>query len=558
MSVRLGTQKITDIVKTSEGTGGTSDYNDLVNKPQINGTVLQGNLTTDDLGIEIPKVDAYTKQETTDLINSAVSDKATIEYVDDNLNLKADKTELEKELASKADINNVYTKEDTNAEIDKKIINKADKTYVDDALDLKADISNVYTKQENDNKLDNLNSSINNKLLDKADITSVYTKEETATVINNAIDNKADKTYVDDALGLKADKEDTYTKSEIDDMFDNPTITGDTYPIGAIAPFASVTTPQNWLLCDGREVSREIYSELFAVIGTAWGAGDGSTSFNLPDLRNRMPVGAGDDYTLASKGGEKEVTLTLDKVPPHYHYLNNNGNDNTRITMNAAHTGGNNYNAYMDSSSSTENGPYITTNYSGGGQPHNNMPPYVGSYYIIKAKQSAGVVATVVDTLESSSTTDALSANMGRKLGIKNNILTAKLSSETFSITDTKQIPLVVSQSVGSEITLVDNIINISNKIKKVKVSATSNCQMPSAGNVYGQLTIKSSDGTVFATSANTSNVNQYNFFEMNITPKIIDVSTIKTICLYAYLSRQGTAHEDAYGNCYITVEAVE
>lgn len=141
---------------------------------------------------------------------------------------------------------------------------------------------------------------------------------------------------------------------------------------------------------------------------------------------------------------------------------------------------------------------------------------------------------------------------------LKNNILTAKLSSETFSITDTKQIPLVVSQSVGSEITLVDNVINISNKIKKVKVSATSNCQMPSAGNVYGQLTIKSSDGTVFATSANTSNVNQYNFLEMNITPKIIDVSTVKTICLYAYLSRQGTAHEDAYGNCYITVEAVE
>ena len=412
MSVRLGTQKITDIVKTSEGTGGTSDYNDLVNKPQINGTVLQGNLTTDDLGIEIPKVDAYTKQETTDLINSAVSDKATIEYVDNNLNLKADKTELEKELASKADINNVYTKEDTDAEIDKKIINKADKTYVDDALDLKADISNVYTKQETDNKLDNLNSSINNKLLDKADITSVYTKEETATVINNAIANKADKTYVDDALGLKADKEDTYTKSEIDDMFDNPTITGDTYPIGAIAPFASVTTPQNWLLCDGREVSREVYSELFAIIGTAWGAGDGSTSFNLPDLRNRMPVGAGDDYTLASKGGEKEVTLTIDQIPPHSHQAkvsstNGSAEAIVRGTSNAI---------WRSLISST-----------GGGQAHNNMPPYVGTYYIIKAKQSAGVVATVVDNLSSTSTTDALSANQGKILNDKINSKGVKL-----------------------------------------------------------------------------------------------------------------------------------
>lgn len=403
MSVRLGTQKITDIVKTSEGTGGTSDYNDLVNKPQINGTVLQGNLTTDDLGIKIPKVDAYTKQETTDLINSAVSDKATIEYVDDNLNLKADKTELEKELASKADINNVYTKEDTDAEIDKKIINKADKTYVDDALDLKANISDTYTKQETDSKLDSLNSSINNKLLNKADITSVYTKEETATVINNAIANKADKNYVDNALGLKADKEDTYTKEEIDDMFDNPTITGDTYPIGAIAPFAGVTTPQNWLLCDGREVSREIYSELFAIIGTTWGAGDGSTSFNLPDLRNRMPVGAGDDYTLASKGGASTYKLTQAQLPnislgiDYYQ----SGDDGKYISANKG------------------NGVYVgtgNTNIIGNGEAINNMPPYAGTYYIIKAKQSAGVIATVVDTLNSSSATDALSANMGRQL----------------------------------------------------------------------------------------------------------------------------------------------
>ena len=425
MSVRLGTQKITDIVKTSEGTGGTSDYNDLVNKPQINGTVLQGNLTTDDLGIEIPKVDAYTKQETTDLINSAVSDKATIEYVDDNLNLKADKTELEKELASKADINNVYTKEDTDAEIDKKIINKADKTYVDDALDLKADISNVYTKQESDNKLDNLNSSINNKLASKADITSVYTKEETATVINNAIANKADKTYVDDALGLKADKEDTYTKSEIDDMFDNPTITGDTYPIGAIAPFAGVTTPQNWLLCDGREVSREVYSELFAVIGTTWGAGDGSTSFNLPDLRNRMPVGAGDDYTLASKGGEKTHKMTIKELVPHTH-----------TTGHGTENGGSSYDVALKARGFSSSETEFETSSTGEGEPFSIMPPYVGTYYIIKAKQSAGVIATVVDNLSSTSPTDALSANMGKVLADKlnKNAITLQRTGSTQSI----------------------------------------------------------------------------------------------------------------------------
>ena len=412
MSVRLGTQKITDIVKTSEGTGGTSDYNDLVNKPQINGTVLQGNLTTDDLGIEIPKVDAYTKQETTDLINSAVSDKATIEYVDDNLNLKADKTELEKELASKADINNVYTKEDTEAEIDKKIINKADKTYVEDALDLKADISNVYTKQESDNKLDNLSSNITGRLANKADINSVYTKDEMPSVIAANITNKADQSYVDSQLDNKADKSDTYSKEEIDEKLDNPTITGDTLPVGSVVEWTGTQTPQNWLLCDGREVSRTTYSELFAAIGTVWGAGDGSTSFNLPDYRDKFVLGAGGNVDLAETGGEKEVTLTVDQIPPHSHQAMVSSLAGSDETITRGTTKG----VWRSLISST-----------GGGQAHNNMPPYVGTYYIIKAKQSAGVVATVVDNLNSSSPTDALSANQGKILNDKINSKGVKL-----------------------------------------------------------------------------------------------------------------------------------
>lgn len=141
----------------------------------------------------------------------------------------------------------------------------------------------------------------------------------------------------------------------------------------------------------------------------------------------------------------------------------------------------------------------------------------------------------------------------------KKNILTAKMSQETFVVVDNKQILLEVVQSVGSEITLQNNLIIVSDKIKKVKVSATFNAQMPSSGNVYGQLSIKLNPGeNTVATSANTSYVEQYNFFEMNITPKVIDVSISKQLWLNAYLSRQGTAHNDDYGNCYITVEAVE
>ena len=402
MSVNLGSNKISDIVKTTSGAGGTGDYNELINKPQINGVTLVGNLTTEDLNIDIETVDAYTKQETDSKIQEAVSTKADTSYVNSQLSLKADKSALESSLATKADADSVYTKEETTAAINSSITGKADKTYVDSQLTLKADKSTTYTKTEVDNSINNLNTNINSKLGTKADKSTTYTKEETNTAITNAIANKTDKTYVDGQLELKADKTDNYTKEEVDELLDNPTITGDTYPIGAIAPFAGTTTPQNWLLCDGREVSRETYSELFAVIGTTWGAGDGSTSFNLPNLSNRFPVGAGDDYAIASTGGEKEVTLTIDEMPSHSH------------TLYAQTTGGSNSVVPRVASSGMWDANKI--NSTGGGQAHNNMPPYAGTYYIIKAKQSAGVLATVVDTLNSSSATDALSANMGKKL----------------------------------------------------------------------------------------------------------------------------------------------
>lgn len=431
MSVNLGETKITDIFKTTGGTGGTSDYNELTNKPQINGVTLTGNKTSEDLGIITGITDAYTKEETQALIKSSIT-------------------------------------------------GKADKTYVDGQLDLKADKSTTYTKTEVDNSISSITQNINNKLANKADKSDTYTKEETISAIQTNTINKADKTYVDNALGLKADKEDTYTKSEIDDMFDNPTITGDTYPIGAIAPFAGVTTPQNWLLCDGREVSREVYSELFAIIGTTWGAGDGSTSFNLPDLRNRMPVGAGDDYTLASKGGEKEVTLTVEQMPAHNH------------NVLASSIGGSDETVTRGTSKALGRG--LTQN-AGGGQPHNNMPPYVGSYYIIKAKQSAGVIATVVDNLSSTSPTDALSANQGKILNDKFKPVVLYETDKTFSA--------VADNTV---ISLNDNLSNY----KRIVLYGISNNNNLGSVEVYNP-TINDQPGMFIAYNGSRSGMYAFN-----------------------------------------------
>ena len=88
-------------------------------------------------------------------------------------------------------------------------------------------------------------------------------------------------------------------------------------PAGSIIQWSSNTAPANWLICDGSAVSRTTYSSLFAVIGTTYGTGDGSTTFNLPDLRGRVPVGknGGTFGTLAGTGGAESVTLASNNLP---------------------------------------------------------------------------------------------------------------------------------------------------------------------------------------------------------------------------------------------------
>ena len=72
----------------------------------------------------------------------------------------------------------------------------------------------------------------------------------------------------------------------------DPTVGG--IPSGAVLPFAGTAAPAGWLLCYGQAVSRTTYAALFNALGTAYGAGDGSTTFNLPDLRGRVPGGKDD------------------------------------------------------------------------------------------------------------------------------------------------------------------------------------------------------------------------------------------------------------------------
>lgn len=92
-------------------------------------------------------------------------------------------------------------------------------------------------------------------------------------------------------------------------------------PPGGIVMYGGATAPTNWLLCDGSAVSRTTYSALFAIIGTAYGAGNGSTTFNVPDVRQRFPLGkaaSGTGVTLGSTGGTIDHTHT---GPSHTHTI---------------------------------------------------------------------------------------------------------------------------------------------------------------------------------------------------------------------------------------------
>lgn len=96
------------------------------------------------------------------------------------------------------------------------------------------------------------------------------------------------------------------------------------FPVGTVLPFGGAIVPASWLLCDGSAVSRTTYASLFSLIGTTYGSGDGSTTFNVPDLRSRTVLGAGSGSgltprALGATGGEEEHTLSQSELPAHVH-----------------------------------------------------------------------------------------------------------------------------------------------------------------------------------------------------------------------------------------------
>lgn len=160
-------------------------------------------------------------------------------------------------------------------------------------------------------------------------------------------------------------------------------------PIGTIIIFGGTTgLPDNWKECNGQAVSRVNYPVLFTNMGTRWGEGDGNTTFNLPDLRGRVPVGIGSDnstnglitnatapsITLGATGifGSQVHTLTINEMPSHNHFMSSTRQFNEGVAPRFEQ-------GFYDNSNDG------TTSNTGNDQPHNNTQPSVFVRYYVRA-----------------------------------------------------------------------------------------------------------------------------------------------------------------------------
>lgn len=150
--------------------------------------------------------------------------------------------------------------------------------------------------------------------------------------------------------------------------------------LGEIKMISGGEVPQNWALADGQLLAIAQYPDLYALLGTSFG-GDGRTTFQLPDLRGRVPMGNGDGPGLTGRGlgeklGSETTTSTVAETAAHNHTIETEDvdiNDGVDKTITVLKSGGSG----------------VQTSNTGGNQPANNMQPSLGVMFIIRIKEKS-------------------------------------------------------------------------------------------------------------------------------------------------------------------------
>jgi len=146
--------------------------------------------------------------------------------------------------------------------------------------------------------------------------------------------------------------------------------------------FAGNFAPAGWAFCEGQPLPISENETLFQLIGTTYG-GDGQSTFNLPDLRGRIPIHQGNGFILAETGGAEAITLTTNQMPAHTHaLLANAGQGSTPNPGNNVLAGSPNLRLYIQDNANQGLAP-TSIGPVGGSQPHTNFQPYLCIDFII-------------------------------------------------------------------------------------------------------------------------------------------------------------------------------